>query len=152
MNYMYGHHPTTNCEGGFNPTQKALFPVVETLTRDERDSVQFAFVPPALLMGFQCDSAFWFTVLPTDATTHTLTMAYIFPRSTVTLPRFRQTLDMAVKGVEYFNNQDLPANTAVQRGMKSRFAPRGRYSWQEGVLASFNTWLVEHYRAAATGA
>jgi hypothetical protein len=109
----------------------------------------FAFVPPALLMGFQCDSAFWFTVLPTSASSHTLTMAYVFPRATVELPLFRHTLDFAVRGVEFFNNQDLPTNTAVQRGMTSRFAPRGRYSWQEEILSSFNRWLIERYRSAA---
>ncbi len=151
MDYMYGHHPTMGPEGGFNALQKALFPPIETLTREERDSVQFAYVPPGLLMGVQCDSAFWFTVLPTSATTHTLTMAYVFPKSTVELPLFRQTLDMAIRGVEIFNNQDLPANTAVQRGMESRFAPRGRMSWQESVLASFNMWLTDRYRAAEHG-
>jgi phenylpropionate dioxygenase-like ring-hydroxylating dioxygenase large terminal subunit len=149
MAYMYGKHPTTNSEGGFNPTQKALFPTISTLTAEERDSVMFAFVPPALLMGFQCDSAFWFTVLPTSASSHTLTMAYVFPRATVELPLFRHTLDFAVRGVEFFNNQDLPTNTAVQRGMTSRFAPRGRYSWQEEILPSFNRWLIERYRSAA---
>lgn len=151
MAYMYGHHPTENSEGGFNPLQKALFPTIETLTQEERDSVQFAYVPPGLLMGIQCDSAFWFTVLPTSATTHTLTMAYIFPKSTVEHPLFRQTLEFNIKGVEFFNNQDLPANTAVQRGMASRFAPRGRMSWQESVLASFNMWLLDAYREAEQG-
>ena len=154
QSYMYGHHPTEVAEGGFNPIQKALFPTIETLTEVERNSVQFVYVPPGLMMGIQCDSAFWFTVLPTGPGTHTLSMAYIFPRSTVELPLFRQTLEMQVSGVEFFNNQDLPANTAVQRGMESRFAPRGRYSWQESVLADFNTWLIERYRAAdaVTGA
>lgn len=146
MAYMYGSHPTTHSDGGFNPTQKALFPPIETLTQAERESVQFVFVPPGLLIGFQSDSAFWFTVLPTSASTHTLTMAYVFPKSTFTMPRFNQTLDFAVRGVEYFNNQDLPTNTAVQRGLSSRYAPRGRYSWQEGVLASFNSWLIDRYR------
>ena len=149
MCYMYGRGGTTNRDGGFNPTTQGLFPPIETLSDAERESVNFAFVPPGLLMGFQSDSAFWFTVLPTGAGTHDLSMAYIFPKATTESPLFERTLEMAVKGVEYFNNQDLPANTAVQRGLTSRFAPRGRYSWQEGVLASFNTWLVEHYQAAA---
>ena len=55
---------------------------------------------------------------------------------------------MAELGLEIFNGQDLPANTAVQRGMQSRFAPRGRYSWQESVLANINTWLIDRYRTA----
>ena len=46
------------------------------------------------------------------------------------------------------SNQDLPTNTAVQLGMESRFAPRGRYSWQESILPTSNTWLVERYLRA----
>jgi hypothetical protein len=42
--------------------------------------------------------------------------------------------------------QDVWADTMVQRGLRSRFGPRGRYSWQEGTLPQFNRWLVERYR------
>lgn len=149
MNYMFGLHPTTVRDGGFNPTFHGFFPPIETLTEEERNRVNFAYVPPGLLFGFQSDSAFWFTVLPSSAGSHDLSMAYIFPKSSTEHPLFQRNLEMAVKGVEYFNNQDLPANTAVQMGLKSRFASRGKYSWQEGVLASFNSWLVERYRASA---
>ena len=145
---IFGHMGTTILDGGFNPTTKALFPVIETLTEDERRKILFAYIPPSLLIGFQPDSAFWFTVQPTGPATHTLTMAYIFPPSTLEVPLFDELLVAAIQGVELFNNQDLPTNTAVQRGLESRFAPRGRYSWQEGVLANFNTWLTKRYRAA----
>ena len=144
---MYGYMGATIPDGGFNPTQKAIFPIIPTLTTEERWRMLFAYVPPSLLMGFQPDSAFWFTVQPVSESSHTLTMAYIFPPSTLEVPLFDELLGTAIHGVELFNNQDLPANTAVQRGMESRFAPRGRYSWQESVLAQFNTWLASCYRA-----
>jgi hypothetical protein len=32
--------------------------------------------------------------------------------------------------------------------LRSRFATRGRYSWQEGAQGQFNNWLVPRYRAA----
>jgi hypothetical protein len=81
-------------------------------------------------------------------TTQTLSMAYIFPESTVEMPDFDATLEEAIAGVSNFNRQDMPTNVATQMGMQSRYAPRGRYSWQERVLAHFNTWLVERYEAA----
>lgn len=56
---------------------------------------------------------------------------------------------MAVKGVEVFNVDDLAANRAVQIGLQSRFAPRGRYSHQEARLPQFNRWLTKRYLAAA---
>jgi phenylpropionate dioxygenase-like ring-hydroxylating dioxygenase large terminal subunit len=148
---LLGTIRTTIRDGGFNPTYRALFPLIDTLTEEQRWYAVFAYVPPTLLLGFQPDSAFWFTVQPESAGLHTLSMAYIFHRETVDLPLFKELLDAAVRGVEWFNNQDLPANTAVQRGMGSRFAARGSYSWQEAVLPQFNRWLYERYRRAVAG-
>jgi hypothetical protein len=36
----------------------------------------------------------------------------------------------------------------VQKGLHSKYAPRGRYSWQEGAQSLFNRWLVPRYQAA----
>ncbi len=146
---MFGFNRTLEPDGGFNPTFKALFPVLPGTTEDERQQVVFALIPPSLLIGIQSDSAFWFVVDPTGPTSHELSMAYLLPESTVHLPLFDQLLDAAVAGVANFNRQDMPTNIAVQRGMQSRFAPRGRYSWQEGVLAQFNSWLVDRYESHA---
>ena len=145
---FFGAMGSIHVDPAFNPTSKILFPVIETLTEEERWKIQFAYIPPSLLIGLQPDSAFWFTVQPTSVNSHTLTMAYIFPPSTLELPLFSELLGAAVQGVELFNNQDLPTNTAVQLGMESRFAPRGRYSWQESILPTFNTWLIERYLRA----
>jgi phenylpropionate dioxygenase-like ring-hydroxylating dioxygenase large terminal subunit len=146
---LYGYMDAVHPDGGFNPTYRALFPPIETLTAEEHRRVPFVYVPPSLLIGFQADSAFWFVVQPTSADTHTLSMAYIFPPATVALPLFGELLGAAIAGVGLFNNQDLPTNTAIQQGLRSRFAPRGRYSWQESVLPQFNRWLVKRYRAHA---
>jgi nitrite reductase/ring-hydroxylating ferredoxin subunit len=135
---MFGFSETLEPDGGFNPTMQALFPPLPGISMQERQRIVFALVAPSLLMGFQSDSAFWFYVDPTGPTTHALSMAYIFPESTVELPDFGDTLEEAIAGVSTFNRQDMPTNVATQLGMQSRFAPRGRYSWQEGVLAQFN--------------
>lgn len=145
---MFGFNSTVEPDGGFNPTFKALFPPLPGTTMEERQRIVFAFVAPSLLMGFQSDSAFWFCVDPTGPTTHALSMAYMFPQSTIDLPDFGETLEAAIAGVANFNRQDMPTNVATQLGMESRFAPRGRYSWQEAVLPQFNTWLVDRYLAA----
>ncbi len=50
-----------------------------------------------------------------------------------------------------FVEQDQDATTKVQRGLRSRFAPRGRYSWQEESHIQFNRWLVQRYRRGAQG-
>tara|TARA_B100000683_G_scaffold16797_1_gene16751 strand:- start:9661 stop:10437 length:777 start_codon:yes stop_codon:yes gene_type:complete len=146
---LFGFNQMVEPDGGFNPTFKALFPPLPGITMEERQRIVFAFVPPTLLLGFQPDSAFWFAVDPTGPTSHDLSMAYIFPGSTIEREDFNETLDEAIDGVANFVRQDMPTNVATQLGLRSRFAPRGRYSWQEGVLAQFNSWLVERYEAAS---
>jgi hypothetical protein len=44
--------------------------------------------------------------------------------------------------------QDLHVDELVQIGLRSKFAPRGRYSWQEQAQRDLNVWLVERYRRA----
>ena len=48
--------------------------------------------------------------------------------------------------VDNFNGADIHADTMVQVGLRSRFAPRGPYSWQEATLQQINRWLVKRYR------
>ncbi|MDG2428688.1 MAG: aromatic ring-hydroxylating dioxygenase subunit alpha [Acidimicrobiales bacterium] len=145
---MYGLNRTLETGGGFNPTNRALFPFLPNTTEAERQQVIFALLPPSLLIGVQSDSAFWFTVDPTGPKTHSLSMAYLFPEETTKLPLFDKLLESAIQGVSYFNAQDMPTNVGVQQGMESRFAPRGNYSWQEAVIPQFNSWLVERYSRA----
>ena len=43
--------------------------------------------------------------------------------------------------------QDQHVDELVQIGLRSRFAVRGRYSWQEGAQIDLNNWLVPRYKA-----
>ena len=63
-------------------------------------------------------------------------------------PLFEHKLALSDAGVQVFVAQDQDATTKVQRGLRSRFAPRGRYSWQEESHVQFNRWLVQRYRRA----
>jgi transposase len=61
-------------------------------------------------------------------------------------PMFEHLFAMSDAGVQVFVRQDQDATTKVQRGMHSRFAARGRYSWQEASHIELNRWLVQRYR------
>jgi phenylpropionate dioxygenase-like ring-hydroxylating dioxygenase large terminal subunit len=131
-----------------NATQRALFAPLATLSSDERRQVVFAYVAPTLLLGVFSDSAFWFTVEPTATRAHTLSMGFFFPPGTSEDKYFPAILELYAKGIELFNNQDLPANVALQLGMASQFAPRGRLSYLDKFLPKFNAWLLDRYREA----
>lgn len=137
-------------DASLNPTYRPYFPVIETLTVDERSRFGFATVPPNLMLGWQADMMFWFLVLPTSVSSVDLRWGYLVPQSTHDLAVFDQLLELTHQGIEGYNVDDLPMAEIMQIGMNSRFAPRGRYSHEEEVLVRFNRWLLTRYRAAET--
>ena len=90
-----------------------------------------------------------FLVRPTGPETIDVEIGYIFHPSALDDPLFEHKLKLADVGVQVFVEQDQDATTKVQRGLRSRFAPRGRYSWQEESHVQFNRWLVQRYRRHA---
>jgi hypothetical protein len=63
-------------------------------------------------------------------------------------PAFEHKLDMNMRATAHIIAQDMHVDELVQVGLRSRYAPRGRYSWQEGAQGQFNKWLVHRYLAA----
>lgn len=138
----------TQIDGSFNPTMKCLLPVFPRLSEAERKRGLFILVPPTLAIAVVPDEVAYFRVLPQGPGAITIDIGYCFHPAALEVPLFEQLFAAAEAGVDNFNIQDVQANTMVQRGLKSRFGPRGRYSWQEGTLPQLNRWLVERYRAA----
>ncbi len=137
----------TQIDGSFNPTMKCLLPVFPNLTEEERTRGIFALVPPTLAIAVVPDEVAYFIVRPQGAGEIAIDIGYCFDPSQLEVPLFDELFAAAQAGVDNFNVQDVYADTMVQRGLRSRFAPRGRYSWQEGTLPQFNRWLVQRYRA-----
>jgi len=135
-------------DAALNPTYRPYFPIIETLSDEDRRRFGFATIPPNLMLGWQSDLVFWFLVLPTSVSTLDLRWGYLLPESTHRMSVFEQLLDLTHTGIEGYNAQDLPMAEVMQVGLGSRFAPRGRYSHEEDVLVRFNRWLLQRYRAA----
>ena len=134
-------------DGGFNATHKAILPIFPDLTEEERWRSTFALLPPTLCIGTAPDQAFFFIITPKTAETIDVEIGYLLHPSAPDHPMFDHLLAMSDAGVQVFVAQDQDATTKVQRGLNSRFAPRGRYSWQEETHLYFNRWLVDRYRA-----
>jgi phenylpropionate dioxygenase-like ring-hydroxylating dioxygenase large terminal subunit len=135
----------THIDAGFNATQKALMPIFPGLTDDERQRITFALLPPTLCLGFAPDEVFFFIVEPQSAGSIAIEIGYCFDQQALEHPLFEYLFEQAQAGVKIFNDQDVYADRMVQRGLRSRFAPRGRYSYQEQTLRQFNRWLVSRY-------
>ncbi len=145
-NVIFRTNGYTHIDGGFNATTKALFPVFPQLTEEERWRSTFALVPPTLCMGTAPDQAFFFIVRPKTVATIDVEIGYLLHPSALEHPMFEHLFKMSDAGVQVFVAQDRDATTKVQRGLHSRFAIRGRYSWQEESHVQFNRWLVQRYR------
>lgn len=137
----------THIDGGFNATHHAIMPIYPNLTEEERSRSTFALMPPTLCLGTAPDQVFFFLVRPTGPETIDVEIGYIFHPSALDDPLFEHKLKLTDVGVQVFVEQDQDATRKVQRGLRSRFAPRGRYSWQEESHVQFNRWLVRRYRA-----
>jgi phenylpropionate dioxygenase-like ring-hydroxylating dioxygenase large terminal subunit len=145
-NVIFRTNGYVHIDGGFNATRKALLPVFPKLTEEERWRSTFALIPPSLCFGTAPDQAFFFIVRPKSADTIDVEIGYLLHPSAPDHEMFDHLFKMSDDGVQVFVRQDQDATTKVQRGMRSRFAARGRYSWQEESHVQFNRWLVQRYR------
>ncbi len=133
-------------DASFNLTREPLFPVFPHLSEEDRWHWNFALVPPTLALAIVPDQVAYFTVFPTGANSISIQIGYLFHASVVAMPMFDVRLAQAKADVNNFNGADIHADTMVQQGLRSRFAPRGPYSWQEATLQQINRWLVKRYR------
>lgn len=144
-------HPTgfVKPDGNFTGAFSCLFPVIQGLTENERQRVMFACVLPNLFFGCVPDGCFYYCILPQGANAMTIRVGFVYPKSTLRMENFDVIFKSVVLGLETLNDQDTTANTKVHQGLRSRFAPRGRYAPKEATLPQFNRWLITRYKAYA---
>ncbi|MCU1457245.1 MAG: putative oxidoreductase [Actinomycetia bacterium] len=139
---------TTHADYSFNATMKALFPVIDTLTEADTSVAYFGIAPPTMSFGTSADSLLYLLTIPKSVDKIDLVYGTLFPKKLLETRRFKEVQALSSSGLNDLMEQDVAATKSVQRGLKSRFAPRGRYSWQEEPIPHFNRWLVKRYRSA----
>ena len=145
-NHISRSNRTLKQDASFNLTREPLFPVFPHLSDEDRWHWNFALVPPTLALAIVPDQVAYFTVLPTGAGSISIQIGYLFHPRVLEMPLFDVLFAQAKADVDNFNGADIHADTMVQVGLRSRFAPRGPYSWQETTLQQINRWLVKRYR------
>ena len=142
----YRTNGSTHPHASFNPTQKALLPVFGKLTEEEQNRVLFVNIPPTLSLVMNTDMVLYLIMQAEDANHHSLLMGALVTPDAMANPMFDRLMKFNQESVQEIVEQDLHVDACVQRGLQSKFAPRGRYSWQEGAQRQLNVWLVERYR------
>lgn len=144
----YRFNGTLHPDASFNATQKALLPVFPGLNDDERNRMLFANVPPTLSLVLTSDMIIYMILRADGPETHEMDTGLLFAPGAAKDPLFKQRMAMNMHAAAEIIAQDLHVDELVQVGLRSRFATRGRYSWQEQAQREFNNWLVPRYQSA----
>ncbi len=102
-----------------------------------------------LFVGFPCfmlllarDRAIWYRLQPISAERCRLTTTTLVSRASLQAPGYAQTLEAETKMLFDFHVEDMQVNEAVQRGLRSRHAVRGRLSQLEEPVWQFHRLLA----------
>jgi phenylpropionate dioxygenase-like ring-hydroxylating dioxygenase large terminal subunit len=139
---------TLHPDASFNATQRAVLPVFPKLTEEDRGRMTFANVPPTLSLVMTSDLVIYLILRPTGPDSMEQDTGLMVAPGAPDDPAFEHRLEMLTTSAGKIISQDMHVDELVQVGLRSRFATRGRYSWQEGAQSQFNRWLVPRYRAA----
>ncbi len=137
---------TLHPDASFNPTQRAVLPIFPRLTEEDRSRMTFANVPPTLSLVLTCDLVIYLILRPCGPEALEQDTGILIAPGAREDPAFEHRLEMIMTSAQKIIAQDMHVDELVQQGLRSRFATRSRYSWQEGAQGQFNRWLVERYR------
>jgi phenylpropionate dioxygenase-like ring-hydroxylating dioxygenase large terminal subunit len=139
---------TLHPDASFNPTQRAVLPVFPKLTAADRARMTFANVPPTLSLVLSSDLVIFLILRATGPETMEQDTGLLVAPGAMADPAFEHRLEMIMTSAGKIIAQDMHVDSLVQVGLRSRFARRSPYSWQEGAQGQFNSWLVPRYRGA----
>lgn len=134
--------------------EQAMFPAIETLSKEQRNRLTFVMLPPSMTLVF-APGAVAYTLVAAEGVTATYASSdrvtgggWLLPKSTVELPDFAERAAVVREGASKIWAQDVPVNLSMQAGKRSRFQPSGIYGPLETTLVQFNSWLLKSYRDA----
>lgn len=141
------YNGTLHADASFNATQKAILPVFPGLTTEDRNRMVFANIPPTLSLVLTCDMVIYLIVRATGPGTNEMDVGELVAPGARKDPGFQYRMEMIMAAAGKIMAQDQHVDELVQIGLRSRFAVRGRYSWQEGAQSDLNKWLVPRYQS-----
>ncbi|PHZ84600.1 aromatic ring-hydroxylating oxygenase subunit alpha [Paremcibacter congregatus] len=137
---------TTHSDASFNASQKALLPVFPNLKDADRNQMLFANIPPTLSLVLTNDMVFYLNVRANGPESHEMDTGLLVAPGAMDSPAFEDCLAANMATAQKIMAQDQHVDEMVQVGLRSRFAIRGRYSWQESAQQQLNSWLVPRYQ------
>ncbi|MGH7016958.1 MAG: aromatic ring-hydroxylating oxygenase subunit alpha [Caulobacteraceae bacterium] len=137
---------TLHPDASFNPTQRAVLPVFPQLSQEDRGRMTFANLPPSLSLVLTSDLVIYLVLRPASVDLMEQDTGVLVAPGAMEDPAFEHRLEMIMTSAKKIIAQYMHVDERVQIGLNSRFAARGRYSWQEGAQGQLNRWLLLRYR------
>ncbi|MDB5818443.1 MAG: Rieske (2Fe-2S) protein [Rhizobacter sp.] len=137
---------TRHADAAFNPTLKALLPIFPGLTQEDRQRFVFGNIPPTLSLVVMNDQITYMILHANSVDEVGMTRGWLVSAAARQDPLFREKLKVSQDTIKSIVAQDLHVDELITTGLRSRFAARGRYSWQEQSQRDFNHWLVRRYQ------
>ena len=141
------YNGTLHPDASFNATQKAVLPVFPGLTQEDRQRMTFANLPPTLSLVLTSDMVIYLIVRADGAESHSMDVGELVVPGARGATGFDERVGQIMDAACKIMAQDQHVDELIQIGLRSRFATRCRYSWQEGAQRQFNGWLVPRYQA-----
>ena len=142
----FRYNGTLHKDASFNPTQKALLPIFPGLSEEDRNRMVFANVPPTLSLIVRNDMIAYIIIRTDTVEEIQADRGWLVAPGAMQERLFKEKLAINLTTSAAIAVQDRGVDTLIQKGLNSRFARRGRYSWQEKSQQEFNSWLVKRYR------
>jgi phenylpropionate dioxygenase-like ring-hydroxylating dioxygenase large terminal subunit len=138
---QFGEHEGTS--GVIKGRGHATLPPIAGLDGRLLGGTRYTLVYPALIFGATTDSMWYFECTPLAPDRTRVVMASCFPRETAGRGDFQEI----ARGYYARWDEGIDEDNAVlerqQRGLSSPFAPSGRLSHLECLVAAFGKWIAE---------
>lgn len=132
------------------PIQPIFLPPIAGLSARQRSETLIVGVFPMFFFAFGPDALTWFRWFPSGPRSHFVDIHVIVPPQSVPAPGFEAGLAMLIDGLRAIQNEDVLANSGVQRGLNARAAAPGRLSHLEQPLWQFQRYLAHRLTGADT--
>ncbi|HMG43756.1 MAG TPA: aromatic ring-hydroxylating dioxygenase subunit alpha [Acidimicrobiales bacterium] len=135
-----------------NVSGARLTAAIPGLGDEQRKRVMFASVPPLLFAILQPTFVSLSFVLPVAHDEIALRRVDLYPKVAVEEEGFAEAYAAQQARKKVAITQDQTTLRALQRGYRSRFAPRGPLSWLEATIPQMSSWILDSYTAGLAAA
>jgi phenylpropionate dioxygenase-like ring-hydroxylating dioxygenase large terminal subunit len=135
-----------------NQSGARLTATIPGLGDEQRQRVMFASVPPLLFAILQPTFVSLSFVLPVAHDEIALRRVDLYPKVAVEEEGFADAYAAQKSRKKVAIDQDQATLLALQRGYRSRYAPRGPLSWLEATIPQMSSWVLDSYAAGLASA